>query len=315
MNKLLLILLTLIIFNFSYAYNYSGLKCGFEDQRCNCGLNNMDKRFLLELKKLENRMEKSFFITSGTRCENYNSRIEGGYNSLHLKGLAVDIRGKQWTNKDKKQFVRYAKESNYFTKVIEYTDTKHVHLEYRIGDSFSHTKTKKSKARNYADSYGHENYFYFSFIEVSASLGLNSSTDNEKIGFNNGWFIHKPYVKIWDFYYSGGREYKNFKSKNSYGFMFDTDFDIDYLSYTYLIYEEFFATADNVHYDNNFSFDLIDIGLGINIFLDESYYLNSRLGYRHILDDDFDIHYSYRALEGVYINLSFGLGGAPEFFN
>lgn len=315
MTKIFPILLALISFDLIHTYNNSGLKCGFEDQRCDCGLNNMDKRFLLELRKLENKMEKSFFITSGTRCDSYNRRIQGGYNSQHLKGLAVDIRGKQWTNNDKKLFVRYAKESSYFTKVLEYTDTKHIHLEHRGGDSFSHTKTNRSKASDYADSYGDENYFYFSLLEVSASLGLNSSTDNGKIGFNNGWFVHKPYIKIWDFYYSGGREYKDFKSKNSYGFMFDTYFDADLLSYTYIIYEEFFATSDNVHYDNNFSFDLIDFGLGINIFLDERYYLNARLGYRHILDYDFDIYHSYRSLDGIYINLSFGLGGAPEFFN
>ena len=30
--------------------------------------------------------------------------------------------------------------------------------------------------------------------------------------------------------------------------------------------------------------------------------------------DDIDIHYSYRALKGPYINISLGLGGAPRFF-
>ena len=261
MPKYRIILSLAFAFNLLYSYNNSGLKCGFEDSRCSCGFNNMNKIFLKELKKLEYKMGKSFFITSGSRCNAYNRKVKGGATSQHLKGLAVDIRGKEWTANDKKRFVRYARESNYFTKVLEYTDTKHMHIEYRRGDSFSYLETKKTRRSggDYADSNGDENYFYYSFVEVSTSLGLNASTNNGEIGFNNGWFIYKPYVKIWDFYYSGGRKYKNFKSKNSYGFMFDYHFDMDELHYTYLIYEEFFATSDNAHYDNNFSFELIDL--------------------------------------------------------
>tara|TARA_Y100001970_G_C14172199_1_gene824782 strand:- start:757 stop:1590 length:834 start_codon:yes stop_codon:yes gene_type:complete len=277
----------------------------------------MNTEFLKELKVLENKMDKNFVITSGTRCKKNNQANGGVYNSQHLKGFAVDISGSGWSDNDKNRLARYAKESGYFTKVVKYTDSRHIHIEYRPGDYFSYkTKTKGNRNHYHANSYERENYFYLSFGELSGSIGLNKNTDDNELGFNNGWFIHKPYVKIWDFYYSAGTEYNNFKSKNSYGLMYDGYFDGEEMHYAYLIYEKFFATSDNIHYDNSFSFELVDLGLGLNIELDEkqSYYFSMRFGYRYILDD-LDIHYSYRALKGPYIRIAVGLGGAPDHFN
>ena len=169
-----------------------------------------------------------------------------------------------------------------------------------------------------SNSSNEDNYCYISLGEISGSIGLNSISFR---GVNSGWFIRKPYIKIWDFYYSAGTKYEDFESKSSYGFMWDYEYDYDFLSYGYLIYEQFFH-VDQINTDcEECLFDVIDFGFGMNLVLDENdySYLNLRIGYRYNLNEDNHFNSyeydSYRALEGSYFNLSLGLGRAPYLFN
>ena len=63
LNKYALISVIILSTSSLYSYtNFSKLACS-----C-CHLYNMNTEFLKELKVLENKMDKNFIITSGTRC-------------------------------------------------------------------------------------------------------------------------------------------------------------------------------------------------------------------------------------------------------
>ena len=134
-------------------FPYSGeLSCG-----CGCYKNNMNERFLKELRKIENKMNKNFQINSGTRCEDYNKRQSGSSStSQHLYGLAVDISDRGWYDYERQELVEYAESSGYFTKVLLYHDSNHIHIEKDYSKySFEHRKiwkNKSSKSRNYYSS-------------------------------------------------------------------------------------------------------------------------------------------------------------------
>lgn len=60
-------------------------KCG------RCGGGEMSKEFLGRLQQLREYYGKPMIITSGYRCEAYNTAVKGAKASWHVKGRAVDI--------------------------------------------------------------------------------------------------------------------------------------------------------------------------------------------------------------------------------
>jgi len=60
--------------------------------KCGCGKEGMMSPELLSLlQKFQNFINMPIVINSGFRCPEYNKRIDGAENSLHLTGEAVDI--------------------------------------------------------------------------------------------------------------------------------------------------------------------------------------------------------------------------------
>jgi len=153
-----LILALLVSSIFSYTGN---LSC-----KCGCNRSGMDKKFLKELMKLERKMNMDFHVNSGFRCESYNRKVGGVSSSLHLRGLAVDISALGWTKRQEKKFIRRAKKSEYFTKVVTYYDSNHIHIESSSSDSyFTHRKIYKNPSNQYDLTDG--NYF------IGLSHGIN----------------------------------------------------------------------------------------------------------------------------------------------
>ncbi len=65
-------------------------KCNFED--CISSEQFMNERFLELLFKVRAQLDFPMYITSAFRCKKHNENIPGSAkNSLHTKGLAVDV--------------------------------------------------------------------------------------------------------------------------------------------------------------------------------------------------------------------------------
>ena len=56
-----------------------------------CGRILVEDELLVKLEILRDMIGRPIFITSGYRCEKYNSKIGGSQKSYHLKGMAADI--------------------------------------------------------------------------------------------------------------------------------------------------------------------------------------------------------------------------------
>ncbi|MCJ7749290.1 MAG: D-Ala-D-Ala carboxypeptidase family metallohydrolase [Desulfobacterales bacterium] len=60
---------------------------------CRCGCRKPpDPHLTLRLQTLRDYLNKPLVINSGARCEAYNTAVGGEPGSLHLQGLAVDIK-------------------------------------------------------------------------------------------------------------------------------------------------------------------------------------------------------------------------------
>ena len=141
-----------------------------------CGENKMDREFLRQLQRLENKCSFNFKVNSGYRCEIKNRKVGGSRTSAHLKGLAVDISDIALSSNQKERFIGLARESNYFTKVIAYYDSDHFHIEKQYGNSFIYKKTYKNKPLLYVSDlkyFGGFNIDYFkSGDKIIARPGL-----------------------------------------------------------------------------------------------------------------------------------------------
>jgi len=71
--------------NGSIFFSSEELKC-----KC-CGKSDMDNDFLAKLDEARSNSKTPYIITSGFRCKKHNAEVGGNENSLHTKGLAVDI--------------------------------------------------------------------------------------------------------------------------------------------------------------------------------------------------------------------------------
>ena len=58
---------------------------------CGCGYDDINLKLVDKLQSLRDLVEKPIVVTSGCRCELYNSHIGGVISSPHLDGLAADI--------------------------------------------------------------------------------------------------------------------------------------------------------------------------------------------------------------------------------
>ena len=66
----------------------------YEDEftcKCGCGEKSVDKELLIKLQLARDEYGIPMQVTSGLRCENWNTKMGGSDNSAHLSGKAVDI--------------------------------------------------------------------------------------------------------------------------------------------------------------------------------------------------------------------------------
>lgn len=59
--------------------------------KCGCGKANMDLAFMTKLEALRVEYAEPMVITSGFRCNNYNTAVKGSKSSRHMFGQAVDV--------------------------------------------------------------------------------------------------------------------------------------------------------------------------------------------------------------------------------
>ena len=60
--------------------------------KCGCGFDTVDYQLVKVLEYIRFICgEKNLFINSGCRCVEYNTRVDGSFNSLHLFGRAGDF--------------------------------------------------------------------------------------------------------------------------------------------------------------------------------------------------------------------------------
>jgi uncharacterized protein YcbK (DUF882 family) len=58
---------------------------------CGCGKDDVAPELVFFLEMLRDRLGRALNITSGVRCALHNTKVGGGVNSAHLRGLAADI--------------------------------------------------------------------------------------------------------------------------------------------------------------------------------------------------------------------------------
>jgi len=93
----------------------------------------IDSNLVLKLEKLREAVGFKLIITSGFRSEKKNKEVGGAKDSLHLKGLAVDIAIENISPSVLYQLIKNAFMIR-FTGIIVYP--KHVHLDLRSLDFF-----------------------------------------------------------------------------------------------------------------------------------------------------------------------------------
>lgn len=59
--------------------------------RCGCGTD-IDPAFLAKLNELRKIIDKPMVLTSAGRCPTWNKKVGGAPRSMHLQGIAVDIK-------------------------------------------------------------------------------------------------------------------------------------------------------------------------------------------------------------------------------
>ena len=72
--------------NLSEHFNREEFAC-----KCGCGMNTVDYALLSILEDIREEFGQPITITSGCRCKNYNTQIDGAKNSQHLYSKAADF--------------------------------------------------------------------------------------------------------------------------------------------------------------------------------------------------------------------------------
>ncbi len=103
---------------------YFGRNFRFSEIACpDCGkIKPLDPKLIYLLQSLREKIGKPIYITSGLRCRKYNKKIGGYIYSPHLKGKAVDCRGKHISLID---FARVARDIG-FSRVGIYKSFIHI---------------------------------------------------------------------------------------------------------------------------------------------------------------------------------------------
>jgi uncharacterized protein YcbK (DUF882 family) len=68
--------------------------------RCGCGWNNFHETLLLVLNSIRKKIKRPLFLSSACRCPDHNAEIGSKETSSHLKGLAVDIKVSNSSERD-----------------------------------------------------------------------------------------------------------------------------------------------------------------------------------------------------------------------
>jgi len=59
--------------------------------RCGCGKDTIDAGLIATLERVRDHFDVPIHVTSGNRCETYNTHVGGAPNSQHLVSRAADI--------------------------------------------------------------------------------------------------------------------------------------------------------------------------------------------------------------------------------
>lgn len=86
----------------------------------------MEAYFLAALQDVRLQCDFGFVINSGYRCPTWNKHVGGKSNSMHLKGLACDIKTAHLTGKQKHKLLK--KVTDRFNGIGIYFDFIHVDL-------------------------------------------------------------------------------------------------------------------------------------------------------------------------------------------
>jgi len=60
--------------------------------KCGCGFNSVDVELLTVLEDLREYFKRPITITSGNRCVTHNKKVQGEKGSMHVNGIAADIK-------------------------------------------------------------------------------------------------------------------------------------------------------------------------------------------------------------------------------
>ena len=89
----------------------------------------MEPEFMLKLQKLRSTVGVPFTISSGYRTAEFNARIGGARESLHLTGQAADIEHIGWDGATKLKFLGTAIAMGFSIGIYR----KHFHVDTRTG--------------------------------------------------------------------------------------------------------------------------------------------------------------------------------------
>lgn len=89
----------------------------------------MEPEFMLKLQKLRSTLGVAFTVSSGYRTAEFNARIGGAKESLHLTGQAADIEHIGWDGATKLKFLGTAIAMGFSIGVYR----KHFHVDTRTG--------------------------------------------------------------------------------------------------------------------------------------------------------------------------------------
>lgn len=89
----------------------------------------MEPEFMLKLQKLRSTVGVVFTVSSGYRTAEFNARIGGAKESLHLTGQAADIEHIGWDGATKLKFLGTAIAMGFSIGVYR----KHFHVDTRTG--------------------------------------------------------------------------------------------------------------------------------------------------------------------------------------
>ena len=78
--------------------------------------------------------DEPIYINSGVRCKAHNKRVGGARNSMHLDGLAADIRHHSYSTFDLFWHLKENQKRYHITELIKYNTF--VHVGFRIPDDF-----------------------------------------------------------------------------------------------------------------------------------------------------------------------------------